>query len=75
MLVALTSGRVARISARGVRQVLAETGEGRAVFNNARAAPEFESDCSLQIQAPGRPRPSETSETEPNGPYTLGDDP
>ena len=30
MLVALTSGRVARISARGVRQVLAETGEGRA---------------------------------------------
>ena len=28
MLVALTSGRVARISARGVRQVLTKTGEG-----------------------------------------------
>ena len=27
-----------------------------------------ESDCSFQIQAPGRPRPSETSETEPIGP-------
>ncbi len=62
MLVALTSGRVARISARGVRQVLTD-GRGRAAINNASAARKFDSDCAA---APAGPRPASPKRTRRN---------
>ena len=41
--------------------------EARGV-NNARAARKFDSDCSFQIQAPGRPRPNRSEQI---GPYNV----
>ena len=52
----------------GRRQVCRKTGREARADLNARVARKFDSDCSLQIQAPGRPRPSRSEQI---GPYNA----
>ena len=62
----------------GRRQVYRKDGRERAASNIARAAPQFESDCCFQIQAPGRPRrlaQAKQAKQSQSDNYTLAVDP